>query len=201
MHFLARASQRLGVHTSEAHHFQRVLRLRAECWASGVSPEDGLRVGGQRLGQHPLYRKLTDYLPPERPRITRGGRPAPAPPGSPPVFIDAHGEVRPCSWLPLSAGNVRTQELASIYRGSWLFGRLRDPSHLTGRCGGCEFRQLCGGSWARSYEASGSMHGEDPLCGFEPGNHLARPTVGARRREDGRVDNRIGGKSRRPEQA
>jgi radical SAM protein with 4Fe4S-binding SPASM domain len=178
LHFLARAGQRVGVATSEAHHFQRVQRLRAECWSSGVCPEDGLLVDGLRLGQHALYRKLVDNLPAERPRITRGALPALPAPGSASLFIDAQGDVRPCSWLPLSAGNVRTQELASIYRASRLFGRLRDPAHVTGRCGRCEFREVCAPSWPRSLEATGSVHGEDPLCGYEPG---------AYRRADGRA--------------
>lgn len=184
LHFLVRAGQRLGVSTSEAHHYHRVVRLRTECWTAGVCPEDGLLVDGERLGLHPLYRKLVEYLPPERPRIARGTPPAPQPPGSPPVYIDAQGEVRPVPWLPLSAGNVKTQELAAVYRGSWLFGPLRDPSRLTGRCAHCDYSQHCAGSWARSLEASGTMHGEDPLCGFEPDRYSARPVVGAKRRKE-----------------
>ena len=183
LHFLARAGQSLGVSTTEAHHLQRVQRQRADSWAAGICPEDGLLIAGQRLGEHPLYRKLADYLPPEVPRVARKPRPITAAAGSNAVFVDAQGEVRPCAWLGLSAGNVRNQDLTAIYRGSRLFGPLRDPARLTGRCAGCEFRELCAGSWARSYADTGSTQGEDPLCAYEPGSGVrGRPGRAYQRR-------------------
>jgi len=37
-----------------------------------------------------------------------------------------------------------------------------------GRCGRCEFRQLCGGSRARAYAVTGDPLGEDTACVYEP---------------------------------
>ena len=58
----------------------------------------------------------------------------------------------------------------SITVPSFFENRLRDSSRLTGRCGSCEFGRVCGGSRSRAYAAGGDVHGEDPLCGYEPGS-------------------------------
>jgi AdoMet-dependent heme synthase len=84
------------------------------------------------------------------------------------MFISHTGEVQPSGFLPLSAGNVRTDDVIAIYRESSLFRRLRQPDLFTGRCGRCEFHSICGGSRARAYAASGDPFGEDPLCAYEP---------------------------------
>ena len=61
------------------------------------------------------------------------------------VFISHLGEVFPSGFLPVSGGNVRKQSLADIYRNSPLFRSLRDSKNLEGKCGRCEFREICGG--------------------------------------------------------
>jgi radical SAM protein len=84
------------------------------------------------------------------------------------VFVSHLGEVFPSGFLPVSAGNVRQQTLSSIYRDSPLLRGLRDPSNLKGKCGACEFREICGGSRARAYAMTGDMFGEEPCCTYEP---------------------------------
>lgn len=84
------------------------------------------------------------------------------------VFISHTGEVYPSGFLPVSAGSVRRESLASIYRDSPLFRTLRDPAALKGRCGRCEFKRLCGGSRARAYALTGDYLAEDPLCAYQP---------------------------------
>ena len=80
------------------------------------------------------------------------------------VFIDHRGNICPSGFLQLSAGNVRTDSLAEVYRHSPLFTALRDTSQLTGRCGRCRYADLCGGSRARAFGMTGSYLGDDPLC-------------------------------------
>lgn len=84
------------------------------------------------------------------------------------MFVSHTGDVTPSGFLPLAAGNVRTASPAEIYRNAPLFQRLRQPRRFGGRCGRCEFREICGGSRARAYAASGDPLGEDPLCAYEP---------------------------------
>ena len=89
------------------------------------------------------------------------------------MFISHTGEVQPSGFLPLTAGNVRTENPLQIYRSSPLFQSLRRPDLFHGRCGACEFGEICGGSRARAYAATGDPLDSDPLCPYEPGDILA----------------------------
>jgi radical SAM protein with 4Fe4S-binding SPASM domain len=84
------------------------------------------------------------------------------------MFISCKGEVMPSGFLPLSAGNVRQTDALEIYRNSDLFTKLRETSHFSGRCGACDYKDVCGGSRGRAYAATGDPLGEDPLCRYEP---------------------------------
>jgi radical SAM protein with 4Fe4S-binding SPASM domain len=82
------------------------------------------------------------------------------------VFVSHIGEVYPSGFLPISAGNVLGEPLADIYQNSSLFRALRDSSQLKGKCGRCEFRDVCGGSRARAYANSGDPFAEEPCCSY-----------------------------------
>jgi radical SAM protein with 4Fe4S-binding SPASM domain len=84
------------------------------------------------------------------------------------VFVDHTGNICPSGFLPLVAGNVRSEDLATVYRESPLFAALRDPSQLGGRCGRCEFRDVCGGSRARAFAVTGDALAADPGCAWQP---------------------------------
>jgi radical SAM protein len=90
------------------------------------------------------------------------------------AFVSHIGEVFPSGFLPLCAGNVRSQGLAEIYRDSELFRILRNPDALAGRCGRCEFRGICGGSRSRAYALTGNHLATDPWCAYEPVAGTAR---------------------------
>jgi AdoMet-dependent heme synthase len=83
-------------------------------------------------------------------------------------FIDHLGNVCPSGFLQVSAGNVRERSLAAIYRDSTLFRELRDVSLLKGKCGICEFKEVCGGSRARAYAVTGDYLAPDPSCPYIP---------------------------------
>ena len=84
------------------------------------------------------------------------------------VFVDHLGNITPSGFLPLTAGNVRTDDLVEVYRQHPVFRELRDPGRLRGKCGRCEYRALCGGSRARAYAMTGDYLGEEPCCLYEP---------------------------------
>lgn len=84
------------------------------------------------------------------------------------MFISHHGEVTPAGFLPVVTGNVRTDSLVHLYRAHDVFVALRDPARLTGKCGVCDYRALCGGSRARAFAHSGDYLGSDPLCAYQP---------------------------------
>jgi AdoMet-dependent heme synthase len=88
------------------------------------------------------------------------------------LFISHAGDVYPSGFLPIEAGNVRHRPLASIYRDSEIFRRLRRPSEFEGICGYCEFNTICGGSRSRAYALTGNPFASDPWCAYRPARPL-----------------------------
>lgn len=88
--------------------------------------------------------------------------------GSGVCFISHRGDVQPCGYLPLVAGNVTVTPFPDIWKNSELFRVLRDADALKGRCGDCEYRVVCGGCRARAYYESGDYLAEEPFCVHRP---------------------------------
>jgi radical SAM protein with 4Fe4S-binding SPASM domain len=84
------------------------------------------------------------------------------------LFVSHTGEVYPSGFLPLSAGNILWEPLADIYQQAALFRSLRDSSQLKGKCGACDYKDLCGGSRARAYAVHGDPLAEEPCCAYMP---------------------------------
>lgn len=154
-HFLFDASQHgFIVRTVEAPFFRRVVVARR---ADARPPASALYVT--------LSERLHELIgePVQRPRAhtaaTRDGKGI--------VFIAHDGVVYPAGFLPLPLGNIRDTPLNRLYRDNPLLRDIR-AAHFTGRCGRCEFADLCGGSRARAYADSGDPLGEDPACVHVP---------------------------------
>jgi radical SAM protein len=154
-HFLYDAScYGVVVRTVEAPFFRRVVTERRE----GSAPPPG-----------PLYRWLAARLrellgepSAESKAQTKGTRD-----GRGIVFVAHDGDVYPAGFLPLPLGNVRERSVAGIYRDHPLLRDIR-AARFHGRCGVCEYRDLCGGSRSRAYAATGDPLGEDPACAYAP---------------------------------
>jgi radical SAM protein len=86
------------------------------------------------------------------------------------LFISHLGNVYPSGFLPIHAGNVRETPLAEIYRHAPIFKALRDTSRLEGKCGACEYKEICGGSRARAYALTGDPLAQEPCCIYQPRN-------------------------------
>jgi radical SAM protein with 4Fe4S-binding SPASM domain len=82
--------------------------------------------------------------------------------------------VYPAGFLPLGLGNLRERPLREIYRDDPLLRQIR-AAEFSGRCGACPYADLCGGSRARAFAASGDPLGEDPACAFRPQVGALRP--------------------------
>jgi AdoMet-dependent heme synthase len=87
------------------------------------------------------------------------------------LFISHTGEIYPSGFLPLTAGNIRTHDVVDVYRNSFLFKMLRDPDRLKGKCGVCEYREVCGGSRARAYALTGDPLAAEPFCTHVPARY------------------------------
>ncbi len=81
--------------------------------------------------------------------------------------ITPEGKVTPCPYMPAVAGDLMVSTFSEIWTGSELFASLRDPE-LGGKCGVCEYREVCGGCRARAYANSGDPLGPDESCAYEP---------------------------------
>ncbi|HYK00357.1 MAG TPA: TIGR04053 family radical SAM/SPASM domain-containing protein [Thermoanaerobaculia bacterium] len=145
--FLFETSKRVAfsIRTTEAMHYRRYVLQHG---------------GAMPLGVHPHPDALDRNGAPRAPRGVNEAKGF--------VFISHIGDVYPSGFLPLKAGNVKQQRLADIYRDSPLFVSLRDPDNLHGKCGRCEFRELCGGSRARAWAMTGDVFASDPLCSYQP---------------------------------
>ena len=144
----------ITVRTVEAPFFRRLVQQRE----AGPLPWTAL---GQELVAD-LHSQIGPPTQPPRSRSaqTRDGKGL--------VFISYRGDVAPSGFLPVVAGNVREERLAAIYRDNAMFRALRSADSFGGRCGRCEYRDICGGSRARAYTASGDFLAEDPACAYQP---------------------------------
>ena len=93
------------------------------------------------------------------------------------LFVSHRGEVFPSGFLPVTAGSVREKHLADIYRNAPLLRALREPDLLKGRCGACEFREICGGSRSRAFALTGDPFATDPWCAYQPARAGLAPSA------------------------
>ncbi len=144
------------VKVTEAPHYRRFVaqRKRREAGASA-------RPKGQATMPHELTRS-------EGPGHTVGLAPRGVNAGNGFLFVSHQGDIFPSGFLPQCAGSVRSEGLAEVYRNHELFARLRRPSSLHGRCGRCEFAEICGGSRSRAFALTGDPLASDPWCAYEP---------------------------------
>lgn len=135
-------------------------------WSTPVGRADGLLI---RAKCAPHFRRILYELNPSSPLLknyAHGSCPA----GKYYCRITPLGDVTPCPYMPVSAGNLRETGFAELWRQAPVFDDLRDP-RLGGRCGACEFRRVCGGCRCRAYATYGDYLAEDPACGYQPGAH------------------------------
>ncbi|MBI3267666.1 MAG: radical SAM protein [Planctomycetes bacterium] len=83
-------------------------------------------------------------------------------------FVSHKGEVYPCGYLPVSAGNVRRERFADLWADAPVFRALRRTEDLGGKCGACEYRRICSGCRARAYSATRDYMAEEPFCVYQP---------------------------------
>jgi len=139
------ATSSLQVKATCAPHYYRIVRQRRSRSGREADPP------GRSRGGHPMHAMTKGCLA-----------------GTGVCFVSHTGEVFPCGYLPVRAGNVLQQDFAEIWRSSEVFERLRNPELLTGKCGRCEFKGVCGGCRARAYHEFGDYLAQEPFCAYEP---------------------------------
>jgi radical SAM protein with 4Fe4S-binding SPASM domain len=79
--------------------------------------------------------------------------------------LSPQGDVRPCVFLPINVGNLKTHAFKDIWLNAPLFNAFRNRLNLKGSCGSCKYKFICGGCRARSaaYHNGDTLNG-DPGC-------------------------------------
>ena len=131
---------KIGLKATCAPHYFRIMRQRAK--------EEGIRITPETHGFEAMTKGCLA--------------------GSAVCFVSHKGEVYPCGYLPVSAGNVRKQRFKEIWESAEVFRALRDEDNLQGKCGYCEFRRVCMGCRARAYGYTGNYLDPEPYCVYEP---------------------------------
>lgn len=144
------------VKVTEAPHYRRFVAQRERRHAAGP-----VHAGhGVQMPAH-LTRS-------EGPGHTVGLAPRGVNSGNGFMFVSHRGEIFPSGFLPISVGSIRETPVPDAYRRAGLFRALRMPTLLKGRCGHCEFREICGGSRSRAFSLTGDVFETDPWCAYVP---------------------------------
>jgi len=83
-----------------------------------------------------------------------------------------NGDIRPCGFNEgYRMGNIRDKSMKEIWadmQTSEFTRKLRDRRNLKGKCGVCEYREICGGCRTRAEIYTGDLFASDPACGYVP---------------------------------
>jgi heme b synthase len=86
-------------------------------------------------------------------------------------FVNSDGDVYPCSYFPVPAGNIFEKPLKEIWDNSNLFADMRNFKEYEGTCGSCKYLGVCGGCRARAYAVTGNYMSQEPFCDYLPPNY------------------------------
>ena len=135
------------IKTTEAPHYRRFVALK-ESARRRSGPHAGIGTEAEAV---PAPRRLLG---------TNDGKGV--------LFVGHTGEIYPSGFLPIHCGRFPFDSVVHVYQKAALFEALRDPDRLGGKCGACEFRNVCGGSRARALAVNGHPLAEEPDCAYVP---------------------------------
>jgi radical SAM protein with 4Fe4S-binding SPASM domain len=165
--YLARAQ---GVGGKENRRVDRLFERFDDPWTSPAGQSGDLIL---RAKCAPHFRRIIYQLDPDS-ALLKNYAQGSCPAGKAYCRITPEGNITPCPYMPVSAGNLRQQSFDEIWNGSPVLNDLREP-HLGGRCGECEFSGVCGGCRCRAYAAYNDYLAEDPACDYQPGEYGGTP--------------------------
>ncbi|NLT31639.1 MAG: TIGR04053 family radical SAM/SPASM domain-containing protein [Propionibacterium sp.] len=166
LNWLHDVSDWIPVKVTEAPNYRRIV-LQRDAEADGEIARGGNPAPPRGELYDRLLAETRELLgEPERVRVRRP--PIGVNSGRGFAFIDHVGHVHPSGFLPHDAGSVRDRSFRDIYREDPMFRALRDPSGYSGKCGVCEFNDVCGGSRARAFAMTGDPLASDPTCAYQP---------------------------------
>jgi radical SAM protein with 4Fe4S-binding SPASM domain len=88
------------------------------------------------------------------------------------MSIAENGDAIPCSYNDVyRIGNVKDKSLKQIWadmQNSEFFAKAKDKNNIKGKCGVCEYRELCGGCRSAALFYTGDIFGSDLRCAYVP---------------------------------
>jgi radical SAM protein with 4Fe4S-binding SPASM domain len=88
------------------------------------------------------------------------------------IGVTENGDYRSCGFHEdHRLGNVRNKSLKATWaelQDSELHLKLRDKNNIKGKCGVCEYREICGGCRTRAEYYTGDLFESDPACAYMP---------------------------------
>jgi AdoMet-dependent heme synthase len=88
------------------------------------------------------------------------------------MSIAENGDAIPCSYNDVYRfGNIKKQSLQNIWnnmQNSDFFSEVRNKANLKGKCGICEYKEICGGCRTSALFYTGDILGSDPQCAYVP---------------------------------
>jgi AdoMet-dependent heme synthase len=100
------------------------------------------------------------------------------------VSVTENGDLIPCFYTdltpsePMLLGNIRNKSLQTAWeeiKQSSFYSSFQNRNVLKGKCGVCEYRELCGGCRNRAYAYTGDMYAADPACIYIPESLRKKP--------------------------
>ena len=88
------------------------------------------------------------------------------------MSIAENGDAIPCSYNDVyRVGNIKDKPIKQIWtdmQNSEFFKQVKDKKNIKGKCGVCEFLEICGGCRSSALFYTGDILGSDPRCGYIP---------------------------------
>ena len=88
------------------------------------------------------------------------------------MSIAENGEAIPCSYNDsYRIGNIKDKSLKEIWsemQNSEFFTKVKDKNNIKGKCGICEYKDICGGCRSSALFYTGDILGSDPRCAYIP---------------------------------
>ncbi len=155
-----------GVGSQDANSNAQILTQYDDPWTVSAGQNDGLII---RAKCAPHFRRIIYELDPNS-QLLKNYAQGSCPAGKHYCRITPTGEITPCPYMPVTAGNLREQSFDDIWYNSPVLNDLRDPN-LGGRCGDCEFSEMCSGCRCRAYAVHEDYLAEDAACDYQPGQY------------------------------
>jgi radical SAM protein len=83
------------------------------------------------------------------------------------MFVSHTGEIYPAGFLPLKCGQFPHDSIIETYQSHPTFVALRDGAQLKGKCGTCDYNDICGGSRSRAFAVTGDPLAAEPDCVYD----------------------------------